>query len=152
VTSLRAGQWRFFSQQGRIFSSPQRRDRFWGSPSILSSMYQSYFLGCKEAGREANHSPPSSAEVKNAWSCTSTLPYVCVAWCLVEYLRDKSFHLAGRADAGKTNKSHVPEKRTLHTLHVMSCFGICSYDFQAQAGSDSILGSTVMKMTYRVQK
>jgi len=24
------------------------------------------------SGREADHSPPSSAEVKHAWSCTST--------------------------------------------------------------------------------
>jgi hypothetical protein len=28
----------------------------------------------KRSGREANHSPPSSAEVKNAWSYTSTPP------------------------------------------------------------------------------
>jgi hypothetical protein len=31
-------------------------------------------LGVKRPGREADHSPPSSAEVKNAWSYTSTLP------------------------------------------------------------------------------
>jgi hypothetical protein len=31
-------------------------------------------LGVKRPGREADHSPPSSAEVKNAWSNTSTLP------------------------------------------------------------------------------
>jgi hypothetical protein len=29
-------------------------------------------LGVKRSGREADHSPPSSAEVKNAWSYTST--------------------------------------------------------------------------------
>jgi hypothetical protein len=28
----------------------------------------------KAAGREADHSPPSSAEVKNVWSYTSTPP------------------------------------------------------------------------------
>jgi hypothetical protein len=31
-------------------------------------------LGLKRPGREADHSPPSSAEVKNAWSCISTPP------------------------------------------------------------------------------
>jgi hypothetical protein len=31
-------------------------------------------LGVKRPGREADHSPPSSAEVKNAWSYVSTLP------------------------------------------------------------------------------
>jgi hypothetical protein len=29
-------------------------------------------LGVKRPGREADHSPPTSAEVKNAWSYTST--------------------------------------------------------------------------------
>jgi hypothetical protein len=33
-----------------------------------------YFLGVKRPEREADHSPPSSAEVKNAWSYTSTPP------------------------------------------------------------------------------
>jgi hypothetical protein len=33
-------------------------------PGVLS-------LWVKLPGREADHSPPSSAEVKNAWSCTS---------------------------------------------------------------------------------
>jgi hypothetical protein len=41
-------------------------------------------LGVKRPGREADHSSPSSAEVKNAWSYTSTLPIclhgVVVCW------------------------------------------------------------------------
>jgi hypothetical protein len=32
------------------------------------------FLGIKRPWREADHSPPSSAEVKNAWSYTYTPP------------------------------------------------------------------------------
>jgi hypothetical protein len=40
-------------------------------------------LGIKQLGREADHSPPSSAEV-NAWSCISTPPYVFIAWCLLK--------------------------------------------------------------------
>jgi hypothetical protein len=32
------------------------------------------FPGCKAAGREADHSLPSSAEVKNAWNYNSTPP------------------------------------------------------------------------------
>jgi hypothetical protein len=35
------------------------------------------YLGVKWPGREADRSSPSSAEVKNAWSYTSTTP-VCV--------------------------------------------------------------------------
>jgi hypothetical protein len=41
-------------------------------------------LGVKWLGREADYSPPSSAEVKNAWSCTSTPQYVFMVWCLVK--------------------------------------------------------------------
>jgi hypothetical protein len=43
------------------------------------------FLGVKRPGREADYSPPSSAEVKNAWSYTSTPQYVFMAWCLVKH-------------------------------------------------------------------
>jgi len=32
--------------------------------------------GVKRLGRETDHSPPTSAEVKNAWSHTSTPQYV----------------------------------------------------------------------------
>jgi len=39
--------------------------------------------GAKRPRREADHSPPSSADVKNAWSYTSTPLYVKV-WCLVK--------------------------------------------------------------------
>jgi hypothetical protein len=45
-------------------------------------------LGAKLPGRKAEHTPPTSAEVKNAWSYTSTPQYVSVAWCLVKH-RDK---------------------------------------------------------------
>jgi hypothetical protein len=34
------------------------------------------FPGVKRPGREVDHSPPSSAEVKNTWSYISTPPYV----------------------------------------------------------------------------
>jgi hypothetical protein len=37
----------------------------------------------KQPGHEPHHLPPSSAEVKNAWSHTSTPPYAFMAWCLL---------------------------------------------------------------------
>jgi hypothetical protein len=43
------------------------------------------FLGVKRPGREADHSSPSTAEVKNAWSYTSSPQYVFMAWCLVKH-------------------------------------------------------------------
>jgi len=42
------------------------------------------FPGVKLLGHEANHSPPSSAEVKNAWNYTPTPPTVFMAWYLIK--------------------------------------------------------------------
>jgi len=38
----------------------------------------------KRPGREADHSPQSSAEVKNSRSCTFTLQYASILWRLVK--------------------------------------------------------------------
>jgi hypothetical protein len=74
MTRLRAGRPGFYSWQNKYFySSPPHPDRLWGSPSLLSIEYQGLFPGLKRPGREADHSPPSSAEIKNAWSYTSTV-------------------------------------------------------------------------------
>jgi hypothetical protein len=42
------------------------------------------FLGVKRPGREADHSPPSSAEVKNAWSYASAPQYAFMAGCSIK--------------------------------------------------------------------
>jgi len=39
----------------------------------------SFFRGVKRPRREADHPPPSSAEIKNAWTCTST-PHTIVTF------------------------------------------------------------------------
>jgi hypothetical protein len=39
--------------------------------------------GAKRQGCEADHSSPTTAEVKNTWINTSTPPYVFMAWCLI---------------------------------------------------------------------
>jgi hypothetical protein len=38
-------------------------------------------------------SPPSCADVKNAWSYTSIPPYVFMTWCLVKYRGNFTFNL-----------------------------------------------------------
>jgi hypothetical protein len=48
-------------------------------------------LRVKRPGREADHSSPSSAEVKNAGSYTSTPQYVFMAWCLVKHRDNFTF-------------------------------------------------------------
>jgi hypothetical protein len=60
----------------RIFFSPSRPDRLWGPPNLLSP-------GVTRPGREADHSPPASAEVKRMWIYTSTPPYALMAQCLI---------------------------------------------------------------------
>jgi hypothetical protein len=53
----------------------RRPDRFWGPPSLLSNGYRGHF----PQGREADHSLPTSAEVKHTWIYTSTPPYAFMA-------------------------------------------------------------------------
>jgi hypothetical protein len=58
-----------------IFSSPRRPDHLWVPPSLLSKSngYRGGFCpGVKRPGREADHSPPTSAEVKKTWIYTSS--------------------------------------------------------------------------------
>jgi hypothetical protein len=43
------------------------------------------FPGVKRPVLEADRSPPSSTEVKNVWSYTSTTQYVFTVWYLVKH-------------------------------------------------------------------
>jgi len=56
----------------RFSSSPKHPDQLRGPSSLLLDGQYSSFPGVKWQGHEANHSPPSGAEVKNEWSYTST--------------------------------------------------------------------------------
>jgi hypothetical protein len=57
----------------RFFSSPWLADRLWGIPSLLYNRTGGCFPGVKRQGREADHSPLSSAEVKN---CGAIHPFL----------------------------------------------------------------------------
>jgi hypothetical protein len=50
-------------------------------------------LGVKHPVSEADHSPPSSAEVKNARSYTSTPQYAFMAWCSIKAQGQLYFYL-----------------------------------------------------------
>jgi hypothetical protein len=54
-----------------------------------------FFLEVKGPEREADHSPPSSVEVKNMWSYTASLPYAFRAWCLVKHGDNFTFTFIG---------------------------------------------------------
>jgi len=64
-----------------LFSSPRRPDRLWGPPRLLSYGYSVVM----RPGREAGRSLPSSASVKNMWTCPSILLYVFKTWSLVKH-------------------------------------------------------------------
>jgi hypothetical protein len=56
------------------------------SPTQFSIKWVPGFLSeVKRPGRKSDHSPTSRAEVKKAWSYSSTPPYVCVQWILIKH-------------------------------------------------------------------
>ena len=59
------------SGEGGIFCT--RRDRPWGPPNFLYNGCLVSIPGVKRPGRDADHPPPSSAEVKS-YCYTSTTP------------------------------------------------------------------------------
>jgi len=61
----------------KFFSSPKCPDWLWGPTILLYRGYWGFFKEVKQPGCEVDHSPPSSAEVKNEWSCTSNPP-ICL--------------------------------------------------------------------------
>jgi hypothetical protein len=68
--------------RGKIFL-PCELHRFWGSPSLLSKGYCGLSPKMKRRGREADHSPPSSASVKN--TCIYTILHHSVALCRSDF-------------------------------------------------------------------
>jgi hypothetical protein len=63
----------------RFFFSSRHPDQLWGPSSLLASGYWGLSLGVKP-GCEADHSPPSSAEVKNGGAISSFPDFM--EWCL----------------------------------------------------------------------
>ena len=64
----------------RVAPSLNHPDRLCGPPSLLLNGDRGSFQvgGGKQPGREINHSPASSIEFKNEWSCTSTAVPICL--------------------------------------------------------------------------
>jgi hypothetical protein len=60
--------------ESRMFSSPYRPDRLWAHLASYQIDTWGSFPGVKWPGREADHSPPTSAEVKKTWINILTTP------------------------------------------------------------------------------
>jgi hypothetical protein len=84
-----AVQWQSYgpNDPGVQFSAGALRpERLCGPPSLLSNGYRGPLSpGVKRSGCEADHSTPSSAEVTNAWSYTSTPQYTFTVRCLIKH-------------------------------------------------------------------
>jgi hypothetical protein len=102
--------------RGRFFCFRHRVQTGSGPhPASYPTSTGDYFPGVKRPGREAEHSPPSSAEVKNEWSCTST-PYVFLTWCLVQHRDNFVFTLLNlRAHTKITRRPKMWSNRTRET-------------------------------------
>jgi hypothetical protein len=81
VTRLRAGQPGFDSwqEQGCFLLATASRPALGTTQPPIQWIQRALSLGVNQSGREADHLPPSSAEVKNPRSYTSNPPYVFMA-------------------------------------------------------------------------
>jgi hypothetical protein len=61
-----------------LFSSTSSRPALRPTQPHFHWVLGALSLGVKRPGREADHSPPTSAEVKKTWIYTSTPPYIFV--------------------------------------------------------------------------
>jgi hypothetical protein len=96
---LRAGRPGFDSRQCMIFLfSIAYRPTLGPTQPPIQWVPGALSAGVKRPGREAYHSPLSSAEAKNTWSNTSTPPYVFMAQGLIKYLDKFPPPLYGAAD------------------------------------------------------
>jgi hypothetical protein len=74
----RAGRPRGWSS--RFFTSPRRPHRLWGPPQPpIQWVPGALSPEVKRPGREADHLPPTSAEIKKMWIYTSIPPYTLMA-------------------------------------------------------------------------
>jgi hypothetical protein len=98
------------SSSGRgweVFSPSPCPYRLWGPPSLLFTRYQlTLSLEVQRTGRESDHSPPSSVEVKNVWSYTSTPPIRLHGMCSVEKEKHMDNFISSRSQKPR-DLSHI---------------------------------------------
>jgi hypothetical protein len=80
----------------------------------------------KRPGREADHSPPSSAEIENAWSYTSTPQYVFMARCLVKHRDNFTFTLSEKQKKRFVHLSNPTQFSGSHSSHAMHPIMYCT--------------------------
>jgi hypothetical protein len=102
---LRSGWWKFKSRQGLgifLFTTVSRPALGPIQPPI-QCVPPALSLGVKRPRREADRSPPSSAEVKNAWNYISTAPIRLHLWWSVK-VRGQLYSLAWKLNIRSLGK------------------------------------------------
>jgi hypothetical protein len=92
-------------------SSPPLPDRLWANPASYPLVTGGYFPGVKRPRREADHLPPSSAEVEESVKLYLHSQYVFMVWCLVKH-RDNFTFYPPYPEAVSSN----PKPRTRHAV------------------------------------
>jgi hypothetical protein len=82
------------------------RPALWPTQSPIQWLPGALFPVVKHLGSEADHSLPSSAEIRNVWCYTPTPHYVFLVWCLVKHRDSFTF----------TFVNHVSLKLVRHKL------------------------------------
>jgi hypothetical protein len=74
--------------KGNFFFVTPRPDRLRDPPTQPSTQWVPEYLitGLKRPRREADHTPPSSAGVKDALNYTSIPPHIFMSWCLIKHM------------------------------------------------------------------
>jgi hypothetical protein len=82
----------------------------------------SYPVGTRGKGpvREAYHSLPTSAKVKNTWIYTSTLPYAFMAQCFNSYVQGQLYWLTSHRDKCTISRGLCG---LFQEVMVLTCFG-----------------------------
>jgi len=81
--------------------------------SPIQWVQRSLSLWVKWPGCEADHSPPSIAEVKNAQSYISTNSYVIMVWCLAKYRVHFKAYLCLFVSRNKKKSKDPPHKMSV---------------------------------------
>jgi hypothetical protein len=82
--------------------------------AISEGLLCSGYRDCFPEGREVDHSPPSTADVKNEWSCTSAPTYAFVAWI------GKTIPLSFRVKYGEYNVITFMQWNVIRSLKALS--------------------------------
>jgi len=95
VTTLRSGWPNGDSRWGQRFFFCHRVQTGSGAHRTSYLMGTGDSLWVKRSEREADHSPPPSAEVSNVWSYTFTGMYFLMTWCSVKHRNFTCYSIKG---------------------------------------------------------